>query len=121
MTYEDRPWLALYRNDVPPDIDVEHPTMLEMLAAAVRSDPDATAVKYFDGHLSFAELDQQSDALARALRAGGLVKGDRVALFLQNVPQFVLALAGIWKAGGVAVSINPMSRERELGYQLEDS
>ncbi|OCC17251.1 acyl-CoA synthetase [Prescottella equi] len=121
MTYEDRPWLALYRNDVPPDIDVEHPTMLEMLAAAVRSDPDATAVKYFDGQLSYAEVDQQSDALARALRAGGLVKGDRVALFLQNVPQFVLALAGIWKAGGVAVSINPMSRERELGYQLEDS
>ncbi|MFJ7724170.1 class I adenylate-forming enzyme family protein, partial [Rhodococcus erythropolis] len=121
MTYEDRPWLALYRNDVPPDIDVEHPTMLEMLAAAVRSDPDATAVKYFDGQLSFAEVDQQSDALARALRAGGLAKGDRVALFLQNVPQFVLALAGIWKAGGVAVSINPMSRERELGYQLEDS
>ena len=105
MTYEDRPWLALYRNDVPPDIDVEHPTMLEMLAAAVRSDPDATAVKYFDDQLSFAELDQQSDALARALRAGGLVKGDRVALFLQNVPQFVLALAGIWKAGGVAVSM----------------
>ena len=51
-------------------------------------------MKYFDGQLSYAEVDQQSDALARALRAGGLVKGDRVALFLQNVPQFVLALAG---------------------------
>ena len=33
MTYEDRPWLALYRNDVPPDIDVEHPTMLEMFGS----------------------------------------------------------------------------------------
>ncbi|MDI9917227.1 long-chain fatty acid--CoA ligase [Rhodococcus sp. IEGM 1379] len=121
MTYADRPWIALYRNDVPSDIEVEHPTMLAMLAAAVRSDPDAAAVKYFDRQLSFRELDRQSDALARALRAGGLKRGDRVALFLQNVPQFVVAVAGIWKAGGAAVSINPMNRERELGYQLEDS
>ncbi|NMM92197.1 acyl-CoA synthetase [Rhodococcus sp. SRB_17] len=121
MTYDDRPWLALYRTDVPSDIQVEHPTMLAMLAAAVRSDPDAAAVKYFDRRISFRELDRQSDALARALRAGGLEHGERVALFLQNVPQFVVAVAGIWKAGGVAVSINPMNRERELGYQLEDS
>ncbi|MGC0366798.1 long-chain acyl-CoA synthetase [Rhodococcus sp. 27YEA15] len=121
MTYGERPWVSLYRGGVPRNLEVEYSTMLEILAATVRADPAAAAVKYFDGELSYADVNRLSDAVARALVSGGLQKGDRVALFLQNVPQFVLALFGIWKAGGVAVSINPMSRERELSYQLEDS
>lgn len=42
-------------------------------------------------------------------------------MYLQNVPQFVLGLVGTWKAGGIAVSINPMNRERELELLLRDS
>ena len=44
-----------------------------------------------------------------------------MGLYLQNVPQFVIGLVGTWKAGGIAVNINPMNRERELELLLHDS
>ena len=119
--YDERPWLSLYREGTPPDIDPEYDNMLDLFAASVAAGPDSPAIQYFDGVITFAELDALSDAFAAGLLAEGLVAGERVALFLQNMPQFVIALLATWKAGAIAVSINPMSRERELGYQLKDS
>jgi long-chain acyl-CoA synthetase len=55
------------------------------------------------------------------MRDMGLGKGDRVIIDLQNVPQFLIALYGIWSAGGIAVPLNPMYKEEELGYFVEDS
>ncbi|MGH3494728.1 MAG: AMP-binding protein, partial [Sciscionella sp.] len=83
--------------------------------------PDQLAITYFDGEISFAELDRRSDQLAAAMQASAVQVGDRVGLYLQNVPQFVIGLLATWKAGAVAVAINPMGRERELSYQLVDS
>ncbi len=71
--------------------------------------------------LSVAEVDRASDALSVALVAAGCQRGDRVAIDLQNVPQFVISLLAAWKAGCIVVSINPMNKERELTYLLEDS
>src|SRR5438552_2539663 len=51
----------------------------------------------------------------------GLAPGDRVALYLQNVPQFVIAQCAVWKAGGVVVPLNPMLKEAELSYHLNDA
>ena len=118
--YDDRPWLALY-GDSPPDLEVEFPDALSMFDAGLARDPGGAALVYFDGVLSRQELDEQSDALASALLANGFERGDRLAVYLQNVPQFVIAMLATWKAGGVMVSINPMSRARELTYLLEDS
>ncbi|MEO9133627.1 MAG: AMP-binding protein [Jatrophihabitantaceae bacterium] len=94
---------------------------LSMFAASVQAGPADTAIRYFDGEISFAELDSLSDAFAVGLRDQGAGPGERVAIYLQNVPQFVIALLGTWKIGAVAVAINPMSRSRELTYQLGDS
>ena len=85
-----------------------------MFAASVARNPDGDALRYFDGRITYRELDELTDAFAVALLDGGLQRGDRVAVYLQNVPQFVIGLVGTWKAGGIAVSINPMNREREL-------
>ena len=92
-----------------------------MFGATVARLPEADAIRYFDGRITFAELDALTDAFAAALLAEGLAAGDRVALYLQNVPQFVIAQLGTWKAGGIAVPVNPMNRERELETLLEDS
>jgi long-chain acyl-CoA synthetase len=119
--YNERPWLARYDEDQPHDIKVEFASALEMFSASVRRAPDTTIIRYFDGHLTLREVDELSDAFACALLERGVVVGDRVALFLQNVPQFVIATVGIWKAGAVAVSINPMNKERELDLLLRDS
>jgi long-chain acyl-CoA synthetase len=118
--YDERPWLALY-GDQTADKQLEYGNALEMFRAGVAADPDGAAVKYFDGVLTRAELDEQSDALASALLASGFGRGDRLAVYLQNVPQFLVCMVGTWKAGGVMVSINPMSRTRELSYLLKDS
>ena len=118
--YDDRPWLALY-GDQPADPEVEFDNALEMFRAGVGKDPSAAALKYFDGVVSRQELDEQSDALASALLARGFSAGDRLAVYLQNVPQFVVSMVAAWKAGGLMVSINPMSRTRELSYLLKDS
>jgi long-chain acyl-CoA synthetase len=62
-----------------------------------------------------------SDAFACALKNLGIGKGDRVALYLQNVPQFIIAQYGIWKAGGVVVPLNPMYKAKELTYYFRDA
>ena len=90
-------------------------------APASRRTPTGVALTYFDGSITRRELDELSDGLASALLANGFAAGDRLAVYLQNVPQFVIAMVAAWKAGGIMVSINPMSRKRELSYLLKDS
>ena len=116
-----RPWLDLYDEGSPPDIEPEFDSALEMLAAAVARAGDRTAIRYFDAELSWAELDRMTDALAVGLRDLGIEPGDRVGVYLQNVPQFVIAMVGAWKAGAIMVSINPMYKRREIGDILSDS
>ena len=118
--YDDRPWLALY-GDQAADYDIEFDSALDMFRAGVARDPSAVALQYFDGSITRQELDELSDGLATGLLANGFAPGERLAVYLQNVPQFVIAMVAAWKAGGVMVSINPMSRKRELSYLLKDS
>src|SRR3712207_3034527 len=118
--YAQRPWLAQY-GDQPADCEIEFDDALDMFRAGVAKDPSAVALRYFDGVVTRQELDELSDGLAAGLLANGFGPGDRLAVYLQNVPQFVIAMVAAWKAGGVMVSINPMSRKRELSYLLEDS
>lgn len=118
--YDERPWLARY-GDQPADYEIEFDDALTMFRAGVARDPSAVALRYFDGVLTRQELDELSDGLAAGLLASGFQRGDRLAVYLQNVPQFVISMVAAWKAGGVMVSINPMSRARELSYLLEDS
>ncbi len=119
--YDERPWLARYDAGQPADLAAGHETALAMFGACVRQDPGAPMIRYFDGTLTRRDVDEAAGAFAAALVAQGLRPGERVALFLQNVPQFVIALVGIWKAGGIAVAVNPMNRQRELELILADS
>ena len=70
-----------------------------MFEATVRRAPDAVAVHYLDAALTYAELDALSGAFAAALAQRGVARGDRVALYLQNVPEFVIAVLAAWKLG----------------------
>ncbi|MCZ7461258.1 AMP-binding protein [Streptomyces sp. WMMC940] len=118
--YAARPWLAqltdAQRAPVHPPASVVH-----SFRAAVGRAPDRTALAYFDGRLSYRETDALSDSVAGRLAARGVASGDRVALMLQNTPQFVLALLGAWKAGATVVPLNPMYKSAEVTHVLEDS
>jgi long-chain acyl-CoA synthetase len=119
--YTSKPWLARYEKGQPSTQSVEFPTMLDAFKSTVARTPEADSLVYFDRRITFRELDQMSDGFAVALQDWGMNKGDRVALYLQNVPQFVIAMVGAWKAGCAVVSINPMNRRREVTELLKDS
>ena len=119
--YDEKPWLSRYDQDQPAEISPEFTDALSMFGASVSRNPDGDIIRYFGGRITARELGQLSDAFAVALRDLGVGRGDRVVLYLQNVPQFVIGMLATWKAGGVAVPVNPMYRSRELAAVLNDS
>ncbi len=96
-------------------------TVLDALRSAVATAGDRPFLRYFDSVLSYDDVDRLTDAFAVALADRGFGRGDRMALFLQNVPQYVLALIAAWKRGGIVVAINPMLTTREVAKLLADS
>ena len=119
--YDEKPWLALYDADMPAAVEREYDSAIEMFRASVRRAPNAAIIRYFDATITLSQLDEQSDAFAVALNEFGVAKGDRLAVVLQNIPQFIIATVAGWKLGAVIVPINPMYREREISTVLADS
>ena len=95
----EMPWLQAYDAEVPVDLPVPRTLLHDLLNNAANDSPDRAALVYFAQHISFRELDRLSNRFARALRAIGIAKGDRVALVLPNVPQCVIGFFGALKAG----------------------
>ncbi|MGH3327207.1 MAG: class I adenylate-forming enzyme family protein [Streptomycetales bacterium] len=119
--YAKRPWLSLYQPGKPADIVPEFADAVSMWRASVDRSAGQPLVHYFHTTHTVAEIDQHSDALAVAIAERGVGAGDRVALYLQNVPQFVIAMLAVWKLGAIVVPVNPMLKQRELRYLLDDS
>src|SRR6266702_6525362 len=119
--YEARPWLKHYPSFVQPEITPQFSNGLEMFLATVKAMPDQAAAYYFEETMTYGELDRKSTALAAALKERGVAYGDRVALYLQNIPQFLIAMYAIWKVGAIVVLCNPMFKQKELEYHLNDS
>ena len=123
MSYQERPWLGLYQPGQPADITPEYGDALALWhgGAGAAEAAGRPFLYYFGTAVTGGAVQADSDALAVALAARGLGRGDRIALFLQNVPQFVIAMLAAWKLGAVVVPVNPMLKERELRYVLADS
>lgn len=116
-----QPWLDLYDGDVPQEIKPSHDSVVSAFRFALERDPGYPAIRYFDATLTLSELDIASNALACALEESGFSRGDRLAIYLQNVPEFVIAALAAWKRSGVVVTVNPMYQARELHEVLKDS
>lgn len=120
-SYDDKVWLKQYPDPGKSSLEVEFDTALDMFKSTVARGPDGDAIRYYDGRITARELDELSDAFAVGILDSGFQPGERVAIYAQNIPQFVIAQLGTWKAGGIAVSANPMYRSRELTEILQDS
>lgn len=83
--------------------------------------PDKVALSFYGFDMTYKALDEASDRFAGGLADLGVQKGDRVALFMQNCPQFVIGFLSILRAGGIVVPLNPMFKHTELEYELNDS
>ena len=91
------------------------------LARRAAERPAHPAILFEGRRIGYAELDTQASRLAHALVAHGVSAGDRVALFLPNVPEFAIVFFAAQKLGAVTVSINAIFRSAEVEYLLNDS
>jgi acyl-CoA synthetase (AMP-forming)/AMP-acid ligase II len=117
-----RPWRRFW----PPGVDESRIVLPDeplsvILKRNARAMPRRNAIIFYGREVTFAELDDASDRFAGWLRAHGLAPGDRVALYLENSPQFAIAYMGALKAGCVNVCLNPMNKSAELKRELADS
>jgi long-chain acyl-CoA synthetase len=116
-----RPWFASYPPGMPHELPLPTRSMIDVFETSVARDPEGPAVYYFDEVVSSRRLDDLATRFATLLESWGLTKGDRIALYLQNVPQYLVAMYGAWKRGCIIVPLNPMLKEKELTYHLTDS
>ena len=118
----DRIWLKSYPSGVPADIDPgQYPSLVALMEEAFQKYADRVAYSFMGKNVSYAQTDSLSKAFATYLQGLGLVKGDRVAIMMPNVPQYPVAVAAILRAGFVVVNVNPLYTPRELEHQLKDS
>ncbi|HQT79097.1 MAG TPA: AMP-binding protein [Rhodopila sp.] len=115
----DRNWPA----DVPrqPHYPFGDIALSDYLREWARRQPDVPAFIFYGTCISYVELDRLSDRFAALLVRHGAKPGDRIGVFLPNCPQFAIAFFGILKAGCVHVPVNPMFKEHELLYELQDT
>ncbi len=117
-----RPWLQHYPEGVPPDIDPDrYPDLGALFEESFRQHAAAPVSVCMDRWMSYGELDRLSTALGAWLQASGLQPGARVAVMLPNIPQFLVSMAAILRAGYTVVNVNPLYTARELEHQLRDS
>lgn len=118
---EEKPWFKQWPTDVPKNLQYSSVPLHQLLLKTAKEYPNQPAFVFLENKMSYAELDALSDSFASALAALGVKKGDCVAVFLPNVPQFIIAYYGALKAGAVLTAISPLHKEREVAYQLADS
>jgi long-chain acyl-CoA synthetase len=121
----DKPWLKQYDEGVPHTLEYPKVPLHWFLEESARKYPQTIATilpgKFGDTKLTYRELNGLANRLANALIDLGLKKGDRVALYMPNCPQFVIAYAAILKAGGIVVATSPLYSAREVEHQFNDS
>ena len=105
---------------LPRELVVPDTTLWFNLEVSARRYPHKTAYLFFGQALTFAQLHQQALALAGWLQSEGVQAGDRVALFMQNCPQFVVAFYAVLRANAVVVPVNPMNRAEEFTHYITD-
>ena len=125
----NKPWLQFYDDGVPPSIDYPLIPLDSLLEESATKHPEHPAIifggsvgsKVMDSQLTYRELNDSVNRFAAAMQNLGIKKGDRVAMFMPNCPQLVIAYYGAMRAGGIAVPCNFLYTAKEIEKQLLDS
>ena len=96
-------------------------TLAEMFEAQVRRTPDRIAVVFEDRHLTYRQLNEKANRLARVLRAKGVKPDSIVGIMVERSPEMMVGIMGIMKAGGAYLPIDPKNPADRISYLLEDS
>jgi len=116
------PWLDHYPPGVPPQARIDaYRNLAELLEDSFHRYGQRHALECMNTRLRFRDVADLSEALGAWLQSLGLEPGSRVALMMPNVPQYLVAIAAVLRAGYVVVNVNPLYTARELQHQLKDS
>ena len=102
----------------PPFRDVTLGALLTQLAEAL---PHQPALIYLDQQFTFAEIETEARLIARGLMAIGVERGERVALWATNVPEWIVLQFALAKVGAILVTVNTSLRANEIDYLLRQS
>ncbi|MBI5255624.1 MAG: long-chain fatty acid--CoA ligase [Burkholderiales bacterium] len=116
-----RPHHAIWPARLPRELVLPDTSLWFNLEVSATRYPERAAYLFFGQPLRYAELRRQAEALAGWLQAQGVAKGDRVIVYMQNCPQFVVAVHGVLRADAVVVPVNPMNKADEFGHYITDS
>src|SRR4051812_18621645 len=94
-------------------------TIVDVVEAQARATPGAPAVYYLDEVMSYGALDSRANAYGHWALAQGLKRGDCVALFMENRPDFLCCWLGLFKAGLCVALINTNQRGQALAHSIE--
>lgn len=119
--YTERPWLKFYPEGVPESVDIPERSLPDVFDEVTTRYGDRTAVVFYGTNISFKKLREDVDRFATALHELGIKKGDRIALYLLNSPQYIIAYFGALKVGATLTPISPVYTSIEVKHQLEDS
>ena len=119
-------WYKSYPKDVPKTLDYPLKSLADVLTENAREFPNNTALllagkQFHTSRISYEQLNRMATNFAKNLYKIGVRKDDRVALFLPNFPEFVIAFYGIQKLGAIVVPLNIMFSQKELEYHIKDS
>ena len=110
----ERPWLLNYDDHVSPSIDYPNVTLNDLVTSAGKTYAQKTFISYNEEEFSYHLILEKKGLFEKNLCALGVRKGDRVALILPNIPQFVIAYFAILAIGAIVVAINPRYTETEI-------
>ncbi|MEN8304111.1 MAG: long-chain fatty acid--CoA ligase [Campylobacterota bacterium] len=117
----DEVWLSQYDSGVSSTFEYPKIPLYSFLEHSREKYPDNIALSYLGNEITYKELDILVNQAANALLRLGVKAGDRVALYLANTPQFIISLYGILKIGAIGVPINPLYKDEEVLFELEDA
>lgn len=119
---EDRPWFKYWPPKLPKTLDYPKAPLFNILEVSANRYPDKDAIIYYGTRIKYEKLLSNTLKFSSFLyNELGIKKGDRVAIFMPNSVQWIIAYFGILRANAVVVPINPLIAEDELNYILKDS
>nr|MDO8077681.1 long-chain fatty acid--CoA ligase [Candidatus Freyarchaeota archaeon] len=120
---KDRIWLKKYPEDVPKEVDIpEDKSIPDLMEEATDRWPDAVNIIFYGREFTRKEFKENIDRLTTAFQKKlGIRKGDKIAIYLPNCPQFIISYIAGLAAGGIVTCISPLFVPREIAYQLNDS
>jgi len=119
--YLSKPWLRFYPEGVPEEVQIPVRSVPEIFDEVSKKYAENTALIFYGKRIDYRSLRGLVDRFATALADMGVKKGDRVALYLLNCPQYVIAYFGALKIGATVTPISPVYTSKEVRHQLQDS